>query len=744
VGEHEINVSLDRPVLVLLGPNGSGKSTVLQAVEWALFGATAVGSEGEEIKGTALETHRVYIHRGAEKACVTLRFEADGHRLEWRRVRRRATPKPGDDSVTANLDDESIAPNAVVLLGLTPGLFRRVVCPGQGALRALVSNEKSERNAALDRLFGMERLNILSSGLGKSRKVLNKRRDDVTQRLDRLVGDVGREVARRFDLRSAARQSALDAGILREGLTVNGAVARAKDLARELDHEITVAGDDLVALRRATEELRKAADDNWKGAGSGEREMRLRQAESIAIAQRSGWQKALSKRLDEEKALSDLIAGVGDEQALKGLLELALAGRANSEAALSAANARVGVLTRAAEWLAAQESGASEELGCPVCERPLVRGELERLVNEALSAFEGSDGRIAALRAATVEATRRYKNVDEQLASLATQRERTEKHLETERHAFSELVLSLCAMGKTIPSEVDHVEAPVAALVVEALQIVGEDGSGAECAEPLNGVLGRLAGAVEAALKASADEIAKASATASNLRARALALLALGDFLGEAAHLDRLDDEVSNDSLTQARAAVNSIGSRLETLAIVGEIAAAVSASEAQQRVSGIAPRLNTWFERLSNHDALKGATLRVDSIKDAGSIRNAYQIRACSGDGWEAGPGPILSGGYQTTLAVAALCSLADDEESRTGLGLLALDEPTQSLDPELTKRMGKALGAHVRVPRLIVTTTEESFAKAIAGGAGASRIRVLRLADWTAAQGTRIEALP
>jgi hypothetical protein len=50
-------------------------------------------------------------------------------------------------------------------------------------------------------------------------------------------------------------------------------------------------------------------------------------------------------------------------------------------------------------------------------------------------------------------------------------------------------------------------------------------------------------------------------------------------------------------------------------------------------------------------------------------------------GDAWEASPGPMLSGAYQTLLAVAALCALSGAAGRR--LDLLVLDEPTSTSTP-------------------------------------------------------------
>jgi len=224
------------------------------------------------------------------------------------------------------------------------------------------------------------------------------------------------------------------------------------------------------------------------------------------------------------------------------------------------------------------------------------------------------------------------------------------------------------------------------------------------------------------------------------VRVKALGLKALVFFLEAADDVARLDAVVGGPELAAAHAGVQSVQSSSETLSVVNEAAEVVSAAEARDRLEALAPRLSVWFERLSAHDALRGAGIAVKTGRAGGVSRNKYQIRATGPRGWQVAAGPMLSGGYQTALAVAALCALGDDEASRTSLGLLALDEPTHSLDAEMAARMGRALGTSARLPRLVLTTTDESFADAVADGAGAARVRLLRFAPWTASAGTRL----
>ncbi len=161
----------------------------------------------------------------------------------------------------------------------------------------------------------------------------------------------------------------------------------------------------------------------------------------------------------------------------------------------------------------------------------------------------------------------------------------------------------------------------------------------------------------------------------------------------------------------------------------------------AREQADKVGPALDRWFARVSLHDRLRRAAVEVELSRQGGRLRNVYRLRACDEEGaWRAGPATGLSGGYETLLGVAALCALAEVEADHS-LDLLVLDEPTQSLDPELARRLTETLALHLPAGRTVVTTADPAFAEALLARAQ-GRAQLVRLAPWTAAAGSRLEA--
>ena len=90
--------------------------------------------------------------------------------------------------------------------------------------------------------------------------------------------------------------------------------------------------------------------------------------------------------------------------------------------------------------------------------------------------------------------------------------------------------------------------------------------------------------------------------------------------------------------------------------------------------------------------------------------------------------------------LAVSALCAMQSVSSSQHKLDLFILDEPTDSLDEELSDKMGLALALHAPAARTIVTTNRKDFAETMISAAGPVLCAVTQLDPWSQQTGTSI----
>jgi DNA repair exonuclease SbcCD ATPase subunit len=544
VGPKSLALRLDQPLVVLTGPNGSGKSTIVSAIEWALFGDLTLGGDFDvaEFKGSGTGPHLVYLNRSCDEAEVVVHFEGNGSSLVWRRIRRRATPRPKDDIVECTIDGHPVAADPLPLLGVTAELYCRAVAPRQASLVALASLESKERDAALDRLFGIEELNLLAEGLSKAKLEFPSSLKELKRRLDQAESGLRDEITRRFDLRAKARDHALEAGIENSQLSLEGCRSLAASLARELALPTPGEGVELSELRTLHGQLAEAADAAWSRPKPQDRWDRLTHVQGVLERGAPAlWKQAVTARDEARRSLERLRAQFGTETEVEVWVRDANARLERAEQKLSAANERMAILGRAREWLQQHEHAPEEEIDCPVCERPMVATELAGLVDAALNGLEQSDGTIARLSEEATEAREALEaavdhkgQLDQAVRGLNAQ----EQDVARRRSKLPEALKEALEPWRT--KKPDDAEQRTVELLREVL------GAAVTVEERfLERQLSNLASACNEALSRTDEDLRQAGPLVQQARRRVIALERLLDFLQATERLDALDADVS-------------------------------------------------------------------------------------------------------------------------------------------------------------------------------------------------------
>ena len=303
VGPSGITIDLDHPVIILHGPSGSGKSTIVSAIEWALFGSIeqvpdySITGVGENVS-----THRSFIHNGESSAEVTLRFQKGGSELVWRRVRNTVKPRPKDDELSCLIDGAEAPADTNTIFGLTPSLYTRGVAPRQSTIRNLVHNENTDRNGALDHLFGIESLNSLSVGFSMGRRDIGPKVRHLVERYDALSSRMRGPVKDQFEKRVQARQAAIAAGASKDQLTREAVVSAVQETSLSLGEQSPAADISLEELHNLIATLRERADRAWARPGPQEKVRRLTDVKNKVPNAWSNWQVSFAKSTRERRS----------------------------------------------------------------------------------------------------------------------------------------------------------------------------------------------------------------------------------------------------------------------------------------------------------------------------------------------------------------------------------------------------------------------------------------------------------
>lgn len=137
---------------VIHGPIGSGKSSIIQSIEFALYGSQM---EMRERVARLIDL----INENSDEASVTLRL---GGNVIVRRLRRRGDAAYQALTINGNRASDS---DIVAMLRIDDDDFERFVSINHKTLEELVYGPVKRRTLAIDRLFGLEFLEVLGDTL---------------------------------------------------------------------------------------------------------------------------------------------------------------------------------------------------------------------------------------------------------------------------------------------------------------------------------------------------------------------------------------------------------------------------------------------------------------------------------------------------------------------------------------------------------------------------------------------------
>lgn len=189
VRKEEFEFPPETPVIILLGENGKGKSSVLNAIEWCLFGSDCIGKDtgirermGWEIK-----------NRKSDECLVELEVKDGDDKYTIRRTF--VSARKDEFSITLpnkeEMKDEK-AKNKLhsLLKGFTFKDFLTTVFQHQESIRAILTQEPKDRNEAMDRLFGLSEYRNIIDGINLSEIKPDSLQNEISNLHDVIVGKI--------------------------------------------------------------------------------------------------------------------------------------------------------------------------------------------------------------------------------------------------------------------------------------------------------------------------------------------------------------------------------------------------------------------------------------------------------------------------------------------------------------------------------------------------------------------------
>jgi exonuclease SbcC len=677
----EKRVEFEPGINVLQGPNGSGKTTILEGVEFALYGS--VGGK------TGLEP---LIKVGETTASASLAFqvqEGDARR-QYRVFRQMTRGETGTSTTGAYLNRDGIEvttrksavdDRVLDMLGIAHTAYGNSCFLRQGEIRALLEAGK-EREREIDRMMGLGVFEDAWKDLRKTESDLEKKVASTKEELIRAEAELRNLSSVRKDLTERIEEK------VRLEAQSKEAEGRLGDLS-DLQIPAGPSGD-FVRLEKARAVQVQKVEGLKDQIGQLEDRIeavneRLLELEAELLRREN----RIEGLKDEEESLAGRISKAKEES------ELGRTAANELESEISKAEAKLGVHEDLIKVFSQME--VKRELQCPICGSELTpdharetrksldsrmrslqelvegrRNDLRRFRKSeegTRSRLERLENQLSDVRSERAEAEAQNSGVrlakeemDAETGTLMSQKRELEKELESERHLLEELEKQ--AAGSPDEMAVDEEVAKSRAAYLANRQI-----------------LERLEKEIPQLMERLAEEQMKKAALA---KAR-----------DEHSNLSQ-DLEIIQD----IRWAFNNIGPYARS-----------------KMLSAVSERTRELFRRIYSGGTITDISLGQD-----------YDVSAKTEDGVQL-PSRLLSVGERVIAGLALRIALAQiwpgaPGQDGEGPGFLILDEPTEYLDESNVRSLAGSIANLRALGQVIIVTHDRQLMEEIARGSEINRI--------------------
>jgi DNA repair protein SbcC/Rad50 len=703
-------VDFQKPLVLFCGENHQGKSSLVNSLEWALYGDDCTGSD----TGIRERVDWEIANRHFEPRQVEVEVEladGDGSYVVLRKLARRARRAGLQEELTLTLPDgatllgDAATEKLGTLLGASYRDFACTVYQHQEAIRAVLTQQAKDRNDGIDRLLGLSDYRNLQDGIEAAKIPAHQR--ELGSLVDAFTAKIDTALQTRENDLKTKRVTALECGLIAAELNEKGAIVLAKRALLALGAFAAEAKlpaptcalpaswkESNIFKKKAKteiERLRAGLPEARHQAGQLQKRTTLLNLQSAYEGKKQGHDTAL-------KAIAEFDKQNGSETQLDARLQKLAGERTAEEERQRQANARARLVREAIDFIEkAGTTGADSP--CPLCgteaANPLehLRREWESVIERQIQDIEAKLTALKGQQASLEALIEQHKRVGGELTS-----------------AKEQLTTARAKVGKFLGKELAANDDPLALLARE-----------------LDQVKTTLDGLERALL----EKQQKLGAVAEDL-----------DRLG-VLH-DILELEEKGKIIEQIRSSaeyrdLEELKERLaEFVGDVKEIKAAISkaaTSEAQKRLTAAEKTIDGYFRRIADNPAIKRLKLLVEA--DARTGRNSYDFTDHDGRDLR----PVLSQGDMNALALAIFLGLACSADEANRFGFVMLDDPSQSLGSRHKAKLAEVL-SEVLAKKTVILSTMDVELRQLLDAAVTKERQTYLFSNWTPDGGPRIEA--
>jgi len=696
------------PMVLLYGGNHQGKSSVLNAIEWCLYGDECIGEKSgiRERVGTGESAWRI-VNDNIDKAEVKLTIESNVGTFTIVRSELREKGKKGKKikiSFPNGTEKEGNDAELEIakLLCVSFKDFATTVYQHQETIHDFVIQKPTERSDALDRLLGLSDYRNILDGIKKSE--ISKIQKELAGEFSKFQVRIEEAIKIRQkdidDKTNKAKVKGLEDEELSEMKLFEFAESTMKDInefARQLG--LTISAVPTLSDWKGTESfinnIKNECNRLWAESPDVKEQSEKQWKRSKLVSLQSQYEIQFKNYKSQKKELEDFERENGNKDGIVNKIENTSREATDIEKEIRKTNSKAKLVEEGISLL--EVAAASETDVCPLCGKT-VPNLLEHLREEWTEKIESK------VRELNNKKEVLYKRKSD-FEGLLKEHDRLMQDLQREKNRLKAAIDDIMEfLGKEIGDRDD----PSAILSSEIKKI-------------------------DSRLKEIEDAI-------KSKRTKIEAILDKTDKMNliyEISLLKNKLEEINQIQKTDLYQLQKKIKNDVSVL--VGEvkdltkIIKSCMLKEAEEKITSAKSAIDEYFLKITENPAFQKLNIRVE--EDAKKGGNIYSFE----DQNDKNPIPILSQGDLNSLALSIFLGLAKAGGDAHPLGFIFMDDPSQSLDSQQKERLIEAIDEISENKNIIISTMDEEFKQFLKENIK-KRKTVFTFSDWMPDGGPKI----
>ena len=704
----KIPVKFENSVTLLYGGNHQGKSSVLNAIEWCLYGDDCIGEKSgiRERVGTGETAWRV-VNDSSEKAQVKLEIEGKQGIFTITRTEVKTKGTKGKN-VKVSLPDgtekdgDEADREIARLLPLSFKDFATTIYQHQETIHDFVMQKPSEQSDAMDRLLGLHHYRNILDGIKKSD--VSKAQKELAEEFDKSQTRVQVRIKTRQQDLDCERGKAKEKGLSEEELNENKLLELAESTIKIIGNFAQLLGFTATAISPLSD---------WKNAESFITEIknecnRLR-AESPDVKEQS---EKLKKR--------------NEANSLKSQYETQYKNFKSKEKELQSFEQKNGNRDEIDKKI----TKVVEEIGA--IDKEIKRtNPRAKLIEEGISLLESavpSDADICPLCGEKVFNLLEHlrKEWEEKIKTQVQELEKQKAELDKKKTDFERLKNEYARLDEDTQREKERLKKAINS-ISEFLhkELTDKDDPAAILSGEIKNINSRL-NDIEEAIKDKQPKI-KAILEKTDIMNLLYDILLHKDKLEKINQIQTTDEYRKQEEI---RTGVSDLVTNIEQLS---KIIKSCMLKEAEEKIDSARSAIDCYFRKITNNPAFQTLNIKVEEDERTGG--NFYIFEDQDGKRLV----PILSQGDLNSLALSIFLGLAKTSGDSHPLGFILMDDSSQSLDLEAKTRLVEILNELSDIKNIIVSTMDSELQHLLKDGIAKVKT-IYKFSDWSPDSGPKI----